>query len=88
MTAAEFHQQQLEQQEREETMKMVLTPTYCDLIASTIKTALNKAPDDRIVGCGPVKFDLDEYGSFASTKKTMFVIDRVGRHYKVTVEEV
>lgn len=82
------HQQQLEQQQWEEARK-AMTPVYCDKIASTIRNALNTFDHDGIiVGCGSVKFDLNADGSFASTKKTLFAIDSVGRHYKITVEEV
>jgi hypothetical protein len=82
------HQQQLEQQEQEERKK--LAPVYCDKIANTIRNALNTFDHDGIIiGCGSVKMDLHpEEGYLVSTKKTMFAIDSVGRHYKITVEEV
>ena len=87
MTAAEFHQQQLEQQQWE-SARSKMTPVYCDKIASVIKHSLNAFDHDNvIVGCGPVKFDLDDYGSLATTKKTLFCVDNVGRTYKITVEE-
>jgi hypothetical protein len=87
MTAAEFHQQQLEQQQQLE--EKLMTPVYCDKIANTIRIALNTFDRDGIIiGCGSVRFDLDENGSFVSTKKTLFAIDSFGRHYKITVEEI
>ena len=77
-----FHQQQLDQMYLATT-----TPVYCDKIAEMIKSMLNEYdPDNLIVGCGPVKFDLNDDGTLASTKKTLFVIDYLRRHYKITVE--
>jgi len=81
MTAAEFHQQQLEQQQQlEEQLKVYqIKPAYCDFIARKIKQAINT---------GSVKFDLDEDGALRSTMKTLFVADRNGKQYKITVEEL
>jgi hypothetical protein len=83
------HQQQLEQQQWEEARRN-MTPVYCDKIANTIRIALNTYDHDGIIiGCGSVKLDLHPEGGYlVSTKKTMFAIDSVGRHYKITVEEV
>ena len=88
MNADEFHQQQLEQQQWE-SFQQKLAPVYCDKIADMIRSALNKYDSDWLIaGCGSIKFDLNADGSLASTKKTLFAIDRVGRQYKITVEEV
>ena len=35
-----------------------------------------------------IQYDLNEYGSLASTKKTMVVEDINGKQYKITVEEL
>ncbi len=65
---------------------------YCDFIADRIKKALVASMMDykepvQIEGVGKVQWDLDENGSFRSTKKTINLeINGVG--YRVTVEEV
>jgi hypothetical protein len=84
--AALHHQQQLEQQEQEETFK----PAYCDKIAAMINHALNTSdPDGIIMGCGKVRFDLHpEDGYLISTKKKLTVVDKNGKLYQVTVEEL
>jgi hypothetical protein len=82
-SAALHHQQQLEEQEQAEKPLFV----FCDYIAHRIKEALN-GPDPReiIMGAGPVKFDLGAQGEFASTTKTLFVVDKNRTTYKITVE--
>jgi hypothetical protein len=84
--AALHHQQQLEQQEQEQVYK----PAYCDKIAITIKEALNASDSDGIImGCGKVRFDLHpEDGYLVSTKKKLTVVDKNGKLYQVTVEEL
>jgi hypothetical protein len=37
---------------------------------------------------GKIQWDLGEKGEFLSTKKTMTVVDRNGKCYRVIVEEV
>jgi len=37
---------------------------------------------------GKVRWDLSDDGQFLSTKKTMSVVDRNGKMYRVTVEEI
>jgi hypothetical protein len=86
------HQQQLEQQEQEEIAKKFIVkqlfPAYCDYIAHRIKEALNQYDErDILVGAGAIRFDLDGNGSFVSTKKTLTVVDKNGKQYRVTVEE-
>lgn len=66
---------------------------YCDYIADRIQKALVVAKNDvfaavPLLDVGRVKFDLDANGSFASTKKTLEVVDGNGRKYLVTVQEV
>lgn len=65
---------------------------YCDYIAKVVNESLKK--DSVMVGLsyvdsvGKVNYDLGNNGEFLSTKKTMSVIDRNGKSYRVTVEEV
>lgn len=64
---------------------------YCDYIAKVISTALKLDSvkfDTYIDTVGKTRWDLDESGAFASTKKTMSVVDKNGKIYRVTVEEV
>ena len=84
--AALHHQQQLEQQEQEETFK----PAYCDKIAAMINHALNTSdPDGIIMACGKVRFDLHpEDGYLISTKKRLTAVDKNGKLYQITVEEI
>lgn len=76
-----YYQQHLDEQEQ--------TLAYCDLIADTIKNAINSSTNRLIAGCGPVKMDLHPLdGYLISTKKFLHVMDMNGKHYLVTVEEV
>jgi hypothetical protein len=88
--AALHHQQQLEQQEQEFWNVREVKPAYCDKIAVTIKDALNASdPNGIIMGCGKVRFDLHpEDGYLVSTKKKLTVVDKNGKLYQVTVEEL
>ena len=90
--AALHHQQQLEQQEQElhPWDQSNIRPAYCDKIAARIKDALNATdPDGIIMGCGKVRFDLHpEDGYLISTKKTLTVVDKNGKLYQITVEEI
>lgn len=63
---------------------------YCDYIANIIKNTLKyEDQKDRsmLVSVGKIEYDLNQYGSLASTKKTIFVEDINGKQYKITVEE-
>ncbi len=65
---------------------------YCDFIADRIKKALMASMMDykepvQIEGVGKIQWDLDENGSFRSTKK-MINLEINGVGYRVTVEEV
>jgi len=64
---------------------------YCDYIALVIKKAITQdatQPDSLLAGCGRVRFDLGEDGSFASTTKFINCADVNGRLYEITVKEV
>ncbi len=66
---------------------------YCDYIAYRIQKALLAAKNDNFADVplsevGKVMYDLTETGSFASTKKTLEVVDGNGRKYLVTVQEI
>lgn len=91
--AALHHQQQLEQQEQEELApwdQPNIRPAYCDKIAASIKDALNAIdPDGIIMGCGKIRFDLHpEDGYLISTKKRLTAVDKNGKLYQITVEEI
>jgi hypothetical protein len=63
---------------------------YCDYIAKVISYALRTDSlkfSSYIDNVGKTRWDLDKDGAFASTKKTMSVVDTNGRMYKVTIEE-
>ncbi len=58
---------------------------FCDKAMHTIGAAL--ANDEYFPMDGHTKFDLNEDGSFRSTRKTRYFTDFNGKKYKVTVEE-
>ena len=62
---------------------------YCDYMAKVIHDSLKK--DANVYGSfvdsvGKVQWDLGPKGEFLSTKKTMTVVDRNGKCYRVTIE--
>jgi hypothetical protein len=64
---------------------------YCDYMAKVIKDSLTK--DSLVFGShigdvGKVQYDLGPNGEFSSTKKTLSVMDRNGKAYRVTIEEM
>lgn len=64
---------------------------YCDYIADRIKTGLNadiKTYGTLLDSVGKINYDLTETGAFKSTKKTMHVIDKNGKAYRIVVEEI
>jgi hypothetical protein len=64
---------------------------YCDYIAKVISEAMKKDADkysSYIDNVGKTQWDLGEKGEFLSTRKTMTVVDRNGKCYRVIVEEV
>ena len=65
---------------------------YCDFIADRVRKGLINSMNDslepvRLKDVGRVNFDLGPNGEFASTKKTLTVVDMNGKAYIVTVEE-
>lgn len=61
---------------------------YCDYIAHTIAKYLKHNDDDGLLHkVGKMEWDLDEHGAFVSTKKTITVVDRFDKKYKITIEE-
>ena len=65
---------------------------YCDFIADRVRKGLINSMNDslepvRLKDVGRVNFDLGPNGEFASTKKTLTVVDMNGKSYIVTVEE-
>jgi hypothetical protein len=74
-------------------MKEVIMLAYCDFIADRVKQGLENVKNDalqpiKLQSVGKVEWDLDNAGSFQSTKKTMYVWDAYGKEYRITVEEV
>jgi hypothetical protein len=62
---------------------------YCDYIAQTIQKNIKANDTEKFISSvGRVQFDLDENGSFRSTKKKIQVEDRQGKKYLITVEEM
>jgi GH18 family chitinase len=65
---------------------------YCDYIAKVISEAMKKDADrysSYIDNVGKTHWDLDaSTGAFLSTRKTISVIDKNGKAYRVTIEEV
>ena len=64
---------------------------YCDYIAKVISESMKKDADkysSYIDNVGKTQWDLDAEGRFLSTRKTMSVIDKNGKAYRVTVEEI
>lgn len=58
---------------------------YCDKIADTTVQALRN--DSFFQNVTGMRLDMNPDGSFRSTKKTIYVVDKYGSKYKVTVEE-
>lgn len=64
---------------------------YCDYMAKVIKESLTKDSlsfGSYIGNVGKVNYDLGPNGEFSSTKKTLSVMDRNGKAYRVTIEEM
>ena len=65
---------------------------YCDYIAKVINDSLKKdaATEFRsLIGdVGKTQWDCGPNGEFLSTKKTISVVDKNGKCYRVTVEEI
>ena len=64
---------------------------YCDYIAKVISDAMKADANkmfSHIDNVGKTQWDLDDTGAFRSTKKTISVVDRNGKIYRVIVEEL
>lgn len=61
---------------------------YCDYIAHLIQKNLHDNDYEWLLEeVGKVQFHLDDGGQFASTRKTIRVVDKFGKEYNITVEE-
>jgi hypothetical protein len=62
---------------------------YCDYIANVISKELKANDTERLIASvSRPQYDMTREGAFASTKKTIEVLDRNGTKYRITVEEV
>ena len=62
---------------------------YCDYIAHIIRENLLINDNESMLdGVGNIQYHLDDEGSFASTMKTIDVIDMQGKAYRITVQEL
>ncbi len=62
---------------------------FCDYIADRIKVCLQyNDPHELLDSIGKVRPDLNEDGSFKSTRKALEVTDRNGKRYQVIVTEL
>lgn len=64
--------------------------SYCDYLAHLIRTSLitsDRLNEDLIAEVNEIVFDIDENGSFLSTKKTLDLTDIAGHKYTITIEE-
>jgi len=62
---------------------------YCDYIAAVAREALSadiKERDGYLRHVGSVQYDVKD-DKLISTKKTLYVTDRNGKRYRITVEE-
>jgi hypothetical protein len=61
---------------------------YCDYIAHVIKQNLKPLDTEGLIGAvGKVQFDLTPTGEFCSTTKTLWVADKNGKQYLITIQE-
>lgn len=62
---------------------------YCDYIAERIKRCLQHNDPQALIGAiGKVRGDLNNDGSFVSTKKTIDLSDIAGKRYQIIVVEL
>jgi hypothetical protein len=66
--------------------------SYCDYIAHIIKNNIISNDKENLLqntkSTGPIGWDLHpEHGYMLSTKRTIMVIDRFGKAYRITIEE-
>jgi hypothetical protein len=83
---AALHQKSLE--EAQQFIATKLQPSHCFFIADRIKKSMNRVDNDILMGCGPVKCDLNQDGQLISTKKFIEVMDFNWKSYRITVEEI
>lgn len=63
--------------------------SYCDYIAHLASShLLANDVDNLLLTVGPVKLDLNNDGSYRSTKKEVRVMDMQKKIYKITIEEL
>lgn len=63
--------------------------SYCDYIAHLASShLLEQDVDNLLLTVGPVKLDLNDDGSYRSTKKEVRVMDMQKKIYKITIEEL
>lgn len=61
---------------------------YCDYISHIIQKNLKKMDAEALIDVvGKVQFDLNEDGSYRSTKKVINLVDKHGTGYTITIEE-
>lgn len=62
---------------------------YCDYIAHVIsRSFLNPNIESMIESVEPTRLDLHPTGGYmVSTKKTIAMVDKFGKRYKITIEE-
>ena len=69
-----------------------MKPAYCDYLLHLFKKSIheNKTNKDSPIDFEIKKtsFDLNENGAFVSTKKKMFLTDKNGLNYLITIEEI
>jgi hypothetical protein len=62
---------------------------YCDYIATLISKGLIPMDFERLIAeVDKPQYHLDDGGGFASTRKTIRVMDVYGKEYSITIEEV
>jgi len=62
---------------------------YCDYIAHLIqKNLMNLDNENLLDAVGKIQFHLGEHDEFASTMKTVDVLDMQGKAYRITVQEL
>ena len=62
---------------------------YCDYIAHLIqKNLIDLDSENLLDAVGKIQFHLNEHEEFASTMKTIDVLDMQGKAYRITVQEL
>lgn len=60
---------------------------YCDYIAHRVQEGLRDDTESLLGKVFPTKMDLSSEGYFVSPTKTIYLTDRFGKEYKITIEE-